>query len=739
MKQNKIPRNEYIRKPVGKTNPYKDDVDYISKMGYRDDSPFKNRAYIDIHTPSGMIDMSNTGIPLMANGVYLPPYSGMINMGTPNVREVPMAQDGLEQKINRFLGEPMKKAQEAAVNTEKWYNPKTKKWEEEDPIDNLRHALAGKYTAEAITNKFPSWMKYTGIPQVAGIAGANALGIGHELTSPNRSQGYSWWDTIREAGEDIYNNAVGSLGLSEDQLRYLSSKNMLPDGYAKGNMYFKAYGGDPSLPNITGQYEQGGWLDQYQDAGQLRAATTYQTPRQNPVEYEKKVDARVKQIDDKLKTSDKPLVIYDGMLYSNPYADPTRNEFSMMDKTGSYVPSGVTPFDIMLPVQAAAGVKAGKASKALIDLNKSKKLKPKSNFKSEIDWGNWNKEIPENKALMQEYNTIEQQTKANGTWMKYNDGTPFTGTPEQFVQMKHPNTQNFAGGVEQAEQMYKQDLHRGAHQHIDDFANRDRNDYATFLTNNKTNAESYAGSDGLSKTYYHPDINTSGEWIDGIYQLGFPQNLPKVIGEGEGRVWRLLNYDDKIAKGTKSKDYADLFQKELKDNKELYNYVDYNPNKKYLSTDIYANYVKNSANPEKIAEIKNVKDQMGHATNIPTNTVYAIDANKVPIKSLRYNNGMFDISNPNIYKGIIPLGAAGYLGYEGLKETPPKQKNGGWLDEYDEYKRGGQRRKKRGTSKNIATSINDIFMRNYDIFGPAGRNRYDPTAYKTGGWLDNID
>ena len=33
--------------------------------------------------------------------------------------------------------------------------------------------------------------------------------------------------------------------------------------------------------------------------------------------------------------------------------------------------------------------------------------KPKENFKSEIDWGKWNKEIPENRALMQEYNAID--------------------------------------------------------------------------------------------------------------------------------------------------------------------------------------------------------------------------------------------------------------------------------------------------------------------------------------------
>ena len=66
----------------------------ISKMGYRDDSPFRNRSYIDIHTPNGSIDMSQTGIPLWANGRILPPYSGMHQFDTNVVREIPLAQSG---------------------------------------------------------------------------------------------------------------------------------------------------------------------------------------------------------------------------------------------------------------------------------------------------------------------------------------------------------------------------------------------------------------------------------------------------------------------------------------------------------------------------------------------------------------------------------------------------------------------------------------------------------------------
>jgi len=71
-----------------------DPKEYISKMGYRDDSPYRKSPYLDIHTPNGIIDMSYTGTPLFANGQYLPPYSGQHNMGTQNVREIPVAQDG---------------------------------------------------------------------------------------------------------------------------------------------------------------------------------------------------------------------------------------------------------------------------------------------------------------------------------------------------------------------------------------------------------------------------------------------------------------------------------------------------------------------------------------------------------------------------------------------------------------------------------------------------------------------
>ena len=67
---------------------------------------------------------------------------------------------------------------------------------------------------------------------------------------------------------------------------------------------------------------------------------------------------------------------------------------------------------------------------------------------------------------------------------------------------------------------------------------------------------------------------------------------------------------------------------------------------------------------------------------------------------------------------------------------------GGWLDNMDdEYRKGGgvnplmkARSKRSGTSKNIQSSINKIFLRNKDLFGPGGKNVYDPNSkYQVGG------
>lgn len=58
--------------------------------------------------------------------------------------------------------------------------------------------------------------------------------------------------------------------------------------------------------------------------------------------------------------------------------------------------------------------------------------KPSNKFKSELDWDEFNSDIP--KERLKQYYEIEEATKRNGTWMKNPDGTPFQGSPYWFVQ-----------------------------------------------------------------------------------------------------------------------------------------------------------------------------------------------------------------------------------------------------------------------------------------------------------------
>jgi len=60
---------------------------------------------------------------------------------------------------------------------------------------------------------------------------------------------------------------------------------------------------------------------------------------------------------------------------------------------------------------------------------------------------------------------------------------------------------------------------------------------------------------------------------------------------------------------------------------------------------------------------------------------------------------------------------------------PELKREGGWLDKYDnKYKRGGSKSKSKFTSKNIQSSINTLFARNYDLFGPSGKKYYNPLS-----------
>jgi len=131
-----------------------------------------------------------------------------------------------EDKVDEFLGYPMLAAHNAA-----------NMFPNEDPQDNVRHALAGMYTAENIKNK-------TGnipfLSKALGFIGSTGLGAAHEAsTFFDPKDDRSTKIKLKEAAEDMYNNtygaykgAYGKHGVYSKKAQVMNKalSNQLPDG-----------------------------------------------------------------------------------------------------------------------------------------------------------------------------------------------------------------------------------------------------------------------------------------------------------------------------------------------------------------------------------------------------------------------------------------------------------------------------------------------------------------------------
>lgn len=271
--------------------------------------------------------------------------------------------------------------------------------------------------------------------------------------------------------------------------------------------------------------------------------------------------------------------------------------------------------------------------------------KPQQTFKSEINWGKWNKEIPENTQLLEEYNTIEQTSKANGSWMKNPDGSPFQGTPEQFVQQ---NSQNFKKAFGNSKLINPDGSptiqYHGSAKKFDTFdeskfqlGDSGYSGKGIYTTPDKNKASSYA----LSSKSIH-----TGEYEPTVYELYGQGNNP-------------ISAEDLIKQ---NKDY-DLFnfhrQKDWRGDVPL--------EEQLLDYDVA---IRNQTRGiERIAPWHQANELV-----FPTNK---------QVKSAIGNNGMFDMTNPNIYKALFPaaigLGAASQIDKKEFGGNIIK-KNGGWLD-----------------------------------------------------------
>ena len=231
----------------------------------------------------------------------------------------------------------------------------------------------------------------------------------------------------------------------------------------------------------------------------------------------------------------------------------------------------------------------------------------KSKPKSEINWGNWNKEIPENSQLMKEYNAIEQTTKANGSWMKNSDGSTFQGTPEQFVQQ---NSENFKKAFSNTKvRDPKGNIQITNHSTWDKFDEFDLNKFG------QTDDGFYGKG-----AYFHPNTNSQGLYgdINMNSYVNIENPMPHETRSFFGREGRGSYWDSAKNEQVKIDDLGSLWKGKYD------GYI--TPHGEYPLNDF---------------------NSTEYITNIPSN-----------IKSATGNNGMFNMTNPNIYKAVVP-GAIG--------------------------------------------------------------------------------
>ena len=353
-------------------------------------------------------------------------------------------------------------------------------------------------------------------------------------------------------------------------------------------------------------------------------------------------------------------------------------------------------------------------------------------FKSEIDWNKWSKDAEYNPNVVKHLNEIEATSKTNGTWMKNLDGSKFQGTPEQFVVQQSDNFKNaFPEGFEN---VWRGVPSKGTIKELAperSMFTADRN-----LAGNYT---SKRGDEDILTPFseFHPvDYKTTDKWnprsSDGIFNLAHKKSPNSIELDNFGREWTAID----LTNPKQSVDNINLNIKHLEKQVETQrNWLKTGKQNSdgswsFPDSDIkYSDYLykQGTEGQEKILQsykdrlknidelVKNPKElekmklSLGDKTTTDEIAKYIEDVNLdyVKIKNV-YDSGlgdvsivnhkkgnylkslvgniMFDMTNPNIYKTLIPVaigaGAA-------LQEKKQEKKQGGtissnsnWLNKY---------------------------------------------------------
>ena len=247
-------------------------------------------------------------------------------------------------------------------------------------------------------------------------------------------------------------------------------------------------------------------------------------------------------------------------------------------------------------------------------------------FTSELDWtpeGWFGKYRPKEydatdiaalEAHIPEYHQIEQQAKANGTWLRKPDGSTWEGDPRGWVMSQSKNVRdNYRNEV----------LHHGEDTYFDDMS--------FYTDENGNNMTGDMLGDKVIWTSTNPKIAPT--YGKDVYPFVIPKEAGiKTVADAQGRGWT------EVLPGTTTDDlvYPNLAENSIV---RIDNVVDPGPNisltkvKDALPNETMIDYLKR----------KYIGDDLVLGQNVIRKSLYG-------------NNGNFDLSNFNIFKGLIPVG-----------------------------------------------------------------------------------
>ncbi len=330
------------------------------------------------------------------------------------------------------------------------------------------------------------------------------------------------------------------------------------------------------------------------------------------------------------------------------------------------------------PMKAIDGADIEKAQLGKI-LKLAKKMydgaKKVEKFDSSIDWAKWNKAIPENKALMKEYNAIEEATKKNGTWMKNPDGSAFKGSPEQFVQQQSENFKKAFPNALLDDSGSPLINYHGSGSKFDVF------DESKFYSGTYgKGVYTSPNKDAIVESYANPNKNRTkriagesgtDEATENLYELYINSKNPLTTDD----ILDFRNFGKTVDELPSLKDWknSDFGKKMLAENT-------------YLKTDDdIISFIRMNTPNDPVKE--SFIDQGGDFLRaVDTKLQEGVTPFSNQMKSTKGNDGMFDMTNPNIYKAIVPgaIGAGAASQMTGPVREDGQFKNGGWLDKFDD-------------------------------------------------------